>query len=159
MHTFIPQDPSEITSEMRQKAIASLVFLKEKRNGDVKARAYANGSKQRTYTKKSDATYTTACTEAVFLAAFIEAYEERDVTILNIHGAFLHTETDKDVIMVLEGPFAELMVQVDPYVYRNYITTNSKGKPILYVNMYKELYGMLRSDLMFYRKLVKDLEE
>ena len=54
---------------------------------------------------------------------------------------------------------AELMVQVDPYLYRNYITTNSKGKSLLYVKICKALYRILRSDLLFYRNLVKDLEE
>ena len=61
--------------------------------------------------------------------------------------------------MVLEDPLANLMVQVDPYLYMNYVTTNSKFKTILYVKMYKALYGMLRSALLFYRKLVKYLEE
>ena len=59
-------------------------------------------------------------------------------------GAFLHTKIDKDGIMLLEGPLAELVVQVEPYLYRKYITTNSKGKPLLYVKMCKALYGMLR---------------
>ena len=100
------------------------MFLKEKRNGDVNGRACANGSKQHTYIKKEDATSPTACTEAVFLKALIEAYEERAVKIFYIPGAFLHTETVEDVIMVLEGPLAELMVQVDPSLYRKYITKN-----------------------------------
>ena len=52
MHTFIPHNPREITREMRQKAIASLMFLKEKINGDLKGRAYANDMKQSTYIKK-----------------------------------------------------------------------------------------------------------
>ena len=52
MHTFITQDTSEITREMKQKSVASLMFLKEKINGDVKGRACANGRKQCTYIKK-----------------------------------------------------------------------------------------------------------
>ena len=61
--------------------------------------------------------------------------------------------------MVLEGPLENLMVQVDPYLYSKYISTKSKGEPLLYVNMCKSLYGMLRSALLFYKNLVKDLEE
>ena len=48
MHTFIPQDPSEIAREMRQKAVASLMLLKEKINGYIKGRECENGSKKRT---------------------------------------------------------------------------------------------------------------
>ena len=51
------------------------------------------------------------------------------------------------------------MVQVDPYLYRKYITKKSKGKSPLYVKICKTLYGMLISALLFYRKLVKDLEK
>ena len=76
-----------------------------------------------------------ACTEVFFLTALIEAYEERAVAIFDIPGAFLHTEIDEDVIMFLKGPLAEQMVQVDPCLSRKYITTNSKGKPLLYVKM------------------------
>ena len=53
-------------------------------------------------------------TEAVFLTALIESYEERDVVFFGIPGAYLHTETYEGVIMVLEEPLVELMVKVDP---------------------------------------------
>jgi hypothetical protein len=43
-------------------------------------------------------------------------------------------------------------------LYRKYITIDRKGKAILYVKMQKAIYGLLRSALLFYRKLVADLE-
>ena len=43
-------------------------------------------------------------------------------------------------------------------MYWKHVTTNSKGKPLLYVNINKELYGMLHISLLFYKNLVKDLE-
>jgi hypothetical protein len=97
-------------------------------------------------------------TESVFITAAIEAHEERHVAVLDIPGAYLHTETDEEVIMVLEGPLAEIMVKVAPRLYQKYITTNSKGEALLYVKMQKALYGLLRSALLFYKKLVKYLE-
>lgn len=77
----------------------------------------------------------------------------------DIPGAFLHAKTDEEVIMHLKGRLAELMVMVEPSLYRKYVTTSSKGEPMLYVRMHKALYGMLRSALLFYRKLVADLED
>ena len=65
--------------------------------------------------------------------------------------AFFHAETDKDVAMRLEGRLAELMVKVDSSLYQKYITTSSKGEPILYVRMHKALYDMMRIALLFYR--------
>ena len=61
--------------------------------------------------------------------------------------------------MVLRGELAELMAKVEPKLYRPYIITTSKGESILYVKMQKDLYRLLRSSLLFYLKLQKDLEE
>ena len=56
MDTYKPVHKSDLTFEDRKKAIASLMFITEKRNGDIKARKVADGSKQRTYDgyEKSD---------------------------------------------------------------------------------------------------------
>ncbi len=49
------------------------------------------------------------------------------------------------------------MVKIAPKLYRKYVTMNAKGKPILYVQLEKAVYGMMKSALLFYRKLVADL--
>ncbi len=51
--------------------------------------------------------------------------------------------------MLLEGQLAELMVLVEPKMYREYVTYFSSGVPILYVRMQKALYSMLESALAF----------
>ncbi len=51
-------------------------------------------------------------TESVFITLVIAKHEERDMATLDIAGAFLHAITDEDVLMLLEGPLAELMVKV-----------------------------------------------
>ena len=51
----------------------------------------------------------------------------------------------------------ELMVKTAPTIYRSYITDNCTGRPILYVQLRKALYGLLKSALLFYRKLSSDL--
>ena len=59
--------------------------------------------------------------------------------------------------MMLKGKLAELMVKVAPQIYRKYVTTGRKGEAVLYVKPRKALYGLLRSALLFYRKLVGEL--
>ena len=49
MDTYDPITKSLLTMEDRRKALASLMFVTEKRNGYIKARKWADGSKQRTY--------------------------------------------------------------------------------------------------------------
>ena len=73
-------------------------------------------------------------------------------------SAFVNTEVDKDVIMVLKGDLADMMVQIAPEVYRTYVTTDKKGTRILYVKLQKALYRLMRASLIFYRKLRKELE-
>ena len=158
--TILPLDPSKLTPEQRAKAVSSLLFLKKKRDGELKSRMCANGSKQRTYDgyDKNDAASPTAATESVFITGVIDALEGRAVAILDLPGAFLHCDNDEMIVMALEGALAEMMVMVDPKLYRKHITTNSRGKPVLYVQCAKAVYGLLRSALIFYRKLVADLE-
>ena len=158
--TFTPLDPALLTPEQMKEVVSSLMFLKEKRDGKLKSRMCADGSKQRTFDgyDKNDAASPTASTKSVFVTSVIEAMERRKVAIMDLPGAFLHALNDEEIIMVLEGPLAEMMARVEPKLYRQYITTNSKGKPVLYVKMYKALYGLLRSALLFYKKLVADLE-
>ena len=60
--------------------------------------------------------------------------------------------------MVLRGELVELLIKVATYIYRKYISRNSKGEAILYVRLQKALYGLMRAALLFYRKLKKELE-
>ena len=71
----------------------------------------------------------------------------------------MNTEVDKEVIMVLKGDLAEMMVQIAPQVYRKYVTVDRKGTPILYVKLQKALYGLMQASLLFYRKLRKEMEQ
>ena len=61
--------------------------------------------------------------------------------------------------MVIRGKTAELLVRLNPELYRPYIWYTKKGVPMLYVHIKKALYGMLRAALLFYRKLRADLED
>ena len=50
------------------------------------------------------------------------------------------------------------MVQVYPIIYRNYVTYLPNGQAMLYVRFSKSLYGMLKADLLLYKRLRSDLE-
>jgi hypothetical protein len=57
---------------------------------------------------------------------------------------------NKDILMVLKGEPAEMMVQIAPQVYRKYIMVDKKGMHILYVKLQKALYSLRRASLLFY---------
>ena len=106
---------------------------------------------------KEEVTSPTVSTDATFVLAAIAAHENRVTATLDLPGAFLHAYNDSFVIMKMNGRLAELMVKTAPNLYRKYVIEDSSGKPILYVQLQKALYGMLKSALLFYRKLVTDL--
>lgn len=91
-------------------------------------------------------------TDSVFLTGAVDAYQRRDVAFIDLPGAFLHTLTDEKIIMVLRGELCELMCMIDPKLYRKYICKDRRGNPVLYVELYKSLYGLMRSALLFYKK-------
>ena len=47
MHMYDPVDPNKLTKKQRMDALNYIMFLIEKRDGDVNARACADGRKQR----------------------------------------------------------------------------------------------------------------
>jgi hypothetical protein len=156
--TFTPQDSGTLSEAQKRGALESLMFLKEKRDGTIKGRACADGRKQRETAVPGAATSPTVSLEAVLITATIDAYEERDVAIVDVPGAFLSADMDEEVIMTIRGRLAELMVKAAPNIYRKYITIDANNQPILYVKLQKALYGCLRSALLFYEKLVGDLK-
>ena len=119
------------------RALSSLMFLKEKSTGEVKGRACINGAPQRAYISKEEAASPTVSTESTFITATIAAAEKMKVWCYNVPSAFVNTEVDKDVIMVLKGDLADMMVQIAPETYRKYITTDRKGTRIIYVKLQK----------------------
>ncbi len=130
------------------------MFLKEKRDLSVKVRICTDGQKQRGDWTKQDTTSPTVSTEAVIITVVVDAYEGRVVTYFNIPGAFLHANSGEDITMILKRRLAKLMVQVVPNLYRKYISVDRRRMAILYVKMQKTIYGLLRSVLLFYKKLL-----
>ncbi len=76
---------------------------------------------------------------------------------IDIPGAFLHATNDDYVVMRMNGTLGELMAKTDPKLYRKYLT-DEKGKKVLYLRLQKALYGMMKSALLFYRKLISELK-
>ena len=154
-----PRDPSTLSREEKRNALSTVVFMKQKRDGRIKTRSCVNGSPQRDYIKKEDATSPTVGIDNVFTTGAINAHEGRDVMTFDIPGAFITTKTDEYVIMTLRGQLCEIMTRIDPKLYRKYITKDKRGNPVLYVQLYKSLYGLLRSALLFYKKFRRELED
>ena len=93
----------------------------------------------------------------VFVTSTIDTRENREVVTINIPGAFLHATNKDYVVMQMNGTLAKLMAQMYPKLYRKYLV-DKKGKKVLYLRLQKALYGMMKSALLFYQKLVFELK-
>ncbi len=89
----------------------------------------------------------------------IDGHEGRDVAIMDIPGTYLHAINDKFIIIHLKGKIAEMICRVNPQLYRKYVTVTAKGEPTLYIKLNKALYGLLRSALLWYKKMRDKLEK
>jgi hypothetical protein len=90
------------------------------------------------------------------LSCTIDSKEGRGVATADIPGAFMQTNMDDTVHMMLEGKMAELLVKIDPKLYRKYLM-GKNGKPIMYVQLKKAMYGTLQAALLFWKNLSKKL--
>jgi hypothetical protein len=158
--TYHPVHAKLLSPEEQKQALLSLMNIVEKRDGRVRAQAVADGSKECTQPgyKKEDGASPTVATNSIMITATIHAHEQRNVTTIDIPGAFLHAYNDKETFMLLKGHLAELMVQVGPQLYRKFVIYDKNNQALLYVKLSKAIYGLLKSALLFYRKFVKDLK-
>ncbi len=150
MDTWKPMYADKLSREQRMQALSSLLFLKEKRSGDIKGRACVNGAPQRAYISKDEAASPTVSMESTFITSSIAAKERRKVQCYNVPSAFVNTNVDEEVIMVLKGELAEMMIHIAPEVYRKYGSVDRKGTKILYVKLQKALYGLMQASLLCY---------
>ena len=159
---WYPVKKSDLNKTEYKRALESLIFLVEKRDGTIKARHCANGSTQRDYLSREDVSSPTVSTDATLLTATIEAEEERHVAAFDIPNAFIQTEverTDKDgnrTIMVIRGVLVDILCEMDP-TYKDYVEEHN-GHKALYVHITKAIYGLLASAMLFYNKFSSDLK-
>ena len=92
---FHPVHKHELTMLERQRALESLLFLVEKRDGTIKSQHCANGSTQREYMSREDVSSPTVSTESTLLTAVIDAEEERDVATADVPNAFVQTALEE----------------------------------------------------------------
>jgi Reverse transcriptase (RNA-dependent DNA polymerase) len=159
---FKPIAIEKLSSIEKRRAMESLIFLTEKKDGRIKARTCANGSTQREYTDREEAASPTALTESNLITAVIDAKQGRDVMTADIPNAFVQTEIEEKkngekIIMKIRGTLVDMLVDIAPHEYTNFVRHEGNHK-VLYVEMKKALYGMLQSSLLYYKKFRKDLE-
>jgi hypothetical protein len=157
---FEPIHIEDMTPLERKRAMESLIFLAEKRDETIKAPMCANGSTQRTYIAREEATSPTAATDAILITGGIEAKQRRDVMTLDVPNAFVKTpipQNGEKIITKIRGSLIDILTEICPGIYDKYIIKEGK-RDVLYVRMLMALYGMLVVSILYYKKFRKDIE-
>ena len=92
--------------------------------------------------------------EYLLISLLIDLYENRDIAIFGVPGAYLQVdlatrEIDERVLLKLAGDFADLMCEVNPEHTKNIVY--EKGRKFLYMSVLKAIYGCIESVLRWYK--------
>ena len=99
--SFKPERASDLTEDQKTAALKSLMFLKEKRDGTIKGCSVADGRKQRDKPNEKYASSPTVSLEAVLITAVLDAYEHRDVAIVDTPGDYMSAYMAEEVHLCL----------------------------------------------------------
>ena len=145
--------------EEKKKALNAVTLIKEKRNGDLKGRACADGRKQRKYINKEiDVSAPTMSLEAFISTLLIDASENRDVATFDVTGAFLQPElpeNDEKVLLKLKGIFVDIMCETNPEYTETVIYEN--GVKTLYLLVLRSIYGCIQAAMLWYELYTEEL--
>ena len=127
-----------LTEKQKEQALQNIMMLTQKRNGRIKACGSVDGFTQRNdkkYKKENNASQTVR-TNSVLISCTIDAHKEQDIAVINVPGAYLHSNLkrkDSTILKQLKGKVAELLVILNLKLYRKYIYYDEKGEAALYV--------------------------
>ncbi len=121
----------------------------------------AGENKKRDYISKEESSSPTVSTESVLLSCIIDAEEERDVAVIDIPNAVIQTkvEDEKDMAIIkIRGILVDMLLEIAPEVYKDYVTTDKKGNLQLLVQCLNAIYGTMMAGLLYYGKFCKTLK-
>ena len=129
--SFKPKLYHEMTQKQKARMVESFIFLKEKKDGTLKAQTVLGGNVQPDYITKDEASLPTAYTEAVIITAIVDNKERRDVATVDIPNAICQTvitnaDAEHHIIVRLQGALVDMLQEIAPEVYDKCITTDQK---------------------------------
>jgi hypothetical protein len=93
-----------------------------------------------------------------------QSKEQRDVMTCDIPNAFIQALLPKKdpgedrVVMKITGVLVDMLVDINPKLYGPAVVLENRKK-VLYVEVLKAIYGMIKAALLWYKTFRKDLED
>ena len=155
---FGETDYDALTPRQKKMALPILMFMIMKRNGELKTRGCADGRPQRLWTDKATVSSPTPAIECIKYILAVIAFEKRDVASFDLPAQFLQTEMDELIHLRITGAVALLLVESDPERWQKHLR-RERGRPVVYVECKKAIYGTLSAAILAYRKLTSHFED
>ena len=122
--------PDSLSKKEKYRALNAINLIKEKRDGTIKGRTCADGSKHHGYLREDESVSSpTVSLEALFITFVVDACEGRDVATFDIPGAYLHAPVplEKQVLLILRGIFVDIMCDINEE-YKKYVRVEKVTK-------------------------------
>ena len=103
IEVLTPTHKKDLLKQQIKDAPRTMLVIKEKRDGALKGRTSADGSKQCSWYNKVDATSLTANADSVIVTSAIDAFERRVARTGSMKGAFLHVHQDDFTVIRFVG--------------------------------------------------------
>lgn len=142
----------DLLEKDKQKALNVVNLIKIKRDGKVKGRTVADGSKECQYLLKEDESVASPTVSLVVIIStlLIDVNEGWDIAIFDVPGAFLQAEIPprEQILLKIKGRFVDLMCSVNPEYTKDVHV--EKGTKVLYFRVIRAIYGCISSALLWY---------
>ena len=99
LDVITPIDVKTMTKQQKSQVLSYLMFLKEKRDGNIKGHGCVDGQKQQLWMQKKQTSSPIVSNQALSLSCLIDAKEQRDTATADVPGAFLQTKSEGEVII------------------------------------------------------------
>jgi hypothetical protein len=139
------------------KPIRSFIFLKEKRDGTIKARFTASGNQQdRDDLGDFDTSAYAASYVSIKAILAIAAAEGRKVLTFDVPGAYLHAAMPANHVVILEIDkiVSEILLKINPE-----LTLYLSPRGTLLVRLKKALYGTVQAAKLWFDELSRAMKE
>ena len=101
---WVPRKLEKLTPLQIKRAMRSVIFLTEKRDGTIKTRNCIDGSSMRVWMPKDHTASPTVGLGSLMSTCVIDAKENRDAATVDVPNAFIQTDlTGETVIMKIKG--------------------------------------------------------
>ena len=155
---FEPITYDQLNKTQKSEVLNAIDLIKQKRCGKIKGRTVADGRKQRELYAKLETSSPTLSLEAFTTSLMMDAAEGRSIAIADVAGAFLKVDMEDFVVVKLQGPAVEALVEINKKKYHRYITKKGSTK-VLYVRPLKAMYGTLKEPILWYSLFANTLKE